>query len=256
MSYRKYKAIFRFYAELNDFLPKPKKQKPFEYAFSGKPGVKDAIEALGVPHTAVDLILVNGKSVSFDYPIEHDDRIAVYPEFELLNISEVTHLRPKALRETKFIVDVNLGKLARNLRLIGLDTLYDNTFSDREIVSIARAQKRIILTRDVGLLKHKDVNHGYWVRVTSPANQIIEVINKFDLISAIDPFSICLECNGKIDPVKKEDIADDLLPRTRDLFDEFYQCQNCGKIYWKGSHYEKMLKTITRLKKSISRDIE
>lgn len=251
MSYRKHKAIFRFYAELNDFLPKPKKQKPFEYAFSGKPGVKDAIEALGVPHTAVDLILVNGKSVSFDYHLEHDDRIAVYPEFELFDISEVTHLRPKPLRQTKFIVDINLGKLARNLRLIGFDTLYNNSYTDKEIVSIARTQKRIILTRDVGLLKHKEVTHGYWVRATNPADQIIEVINKFDLISMVKPFSICLECNGKIVPVKKEDIADSLLHRTRKSFDEFYQCQNCHKIYWKGSHYEKMLKTIDSLKNSL-----
>ncbi len=149
------KAKFRFYEELNDFLPAEKKKIEFIYNFSGNPAIKDAIEAVGVPHTEVDVILVNGQSVEFSYQLQDDDVVSVYPTFESFDVSKVTHLRNKPLREIKFIVDVHLGKLARYLRMLGFDTLYKNNYSTTEILKIAKAQKRIILTRSVALLKNK-----------------------------------------------------------------------------------------------------
>ena len=146
-------ANFRFYEELNDFLPENKRKIEYSYAFYGTPAVKDAIEAEGVPHTEVDLILVNGKSVGFDYLLQHSDRVSVYPVFETLDISPVIRLREKPLRESKFILDVHLGKLTKLLRRLGFDSNYRNDYSDPEIVNISLKEKRIILTRDRGILK-------------------------------------------------------------------------------------------------------
>lgn len=242
----------RFYEELNDFLPKELRKKDFDYTFTGNPSIKDVIEAIGIPHPEVDMILVNGKSVNFGYNIQPGDRISVYPVFELIDILSVNHLRPQPLRNPKFVLDINLGKLASKLRMLGFDSLYDNSYRDLDIVKIAVREKRIILTRDQGLLKNKKVTRGYWVRNINPAKQIREVVEKFDLYSKIQPFTVCMTCNGKIKPVKKEKIIDQLPPKVKEYFDEFYQCSRCSKVYWKGTHYIKMLKEIESLKNNIT----
>ncbi len=242
-------AIFRFYAELNDFLPQNRRQRDFIYHFWGTPAIKDAIEAIGIPHPEVDLILVNNKSVDFTYRLQSGDRVAVYPVFELLNIRSVSHLRPKPLRRIRFILDVNLGKLARNLRLLGFDTLFQNNYKDKEIIAIAQKEQRLILTRDIELLKNKRVNRGYWVRSTDPDKQIKEILFKFDLFDQIHPFTRCLVCNGLLKKVPKNEVIEHLPPKTKVHFDEFYQCTDCGKIYWRGSHFKRMNEMIKNWQK-------
>ncbi|HEM49564.1 MAG TPA: twitching motility protein PilT [Caldithrix sp.] len=239
MPSQKYITI-RFYEELNDFLPGEKRKKDFEYHFTGNPSIKDVIEAIGIPHPEVDMILVNGKSVCFGYNIQPGDHVSVYPVFELIDISPINRLRPEPLRNPRFILDVNLGKLASKLRMMGFDSLYENSCRDYDIIKIAAQEKRIILTRDLGLLKNKKVNHGYWVRNTNPAKQIREIVDKFDLRSKIQPFTICMTCNGKIKPVKKNKVFDKLPPKVKKTLEEFYQCSDCKKVYWKGTHYIKM----------------
>lgn len=200
---REYTAQFRFYEELNDFLPKEKRKRIFSFEFNGNPGIKDPIEALGVPHTEVDLILVNGASVGFHYQLQNDDFVSVYPVFESLDISPIAVLREKPLRRTAFVLDVHLGKLARLLRLLGFDVKYENNYDDPEIVQISVAENRIILTRDRRLLFAKAVTHGYWVRSTNAMQQVDEVLNRFDLRDCIAPFHRCIVCNGEIHPVNK-----------------------------------------------------
>jgi uncharacterized protein len=234
----------RFYEELNDFLPKAKRKTSFSHTFSGNTSVKDVIESLGVPHTEIDLILVNGVSVDFNAKPENGDFVSVYPVFESLDISNITKLRPEPLRHPKFILDVHLGKLAKYLRMLGFDSLYQNNFEDDEIIEISVNEKRIILTRDLGILKNSKVTHGYWVRSQKPKVQVNEVVKRFDLTKQIEPLNRCIECNGKIVEVKKEQIADLLKPKTRKFFQNFYQCSNCKKVYWEGSHYSKMLDKI------------
>ncbi len=245
------RAQFRFYEELNDFLPIDKRKTLFSYDFEGNPSVKDAIEAVGVPHTEIDLILVNGKSVTFSYHIQDRDMISVYPVFESLDISNATHLREKPLRRPKFILDVHLGKLAKNLRIFGFDTLYENDYDNFEIISISKAEKRAILTRDVKILKNKTVTHGYWIRSSSPAEQLTEVILRFDLFSNIKPFYRCLTCNGLIRKTSKESVINRLQPKTRLYYEEFYRCSSCEKVYWKGSHYHKMMNFVEDIRKKI-----
>lgn len=244
-------ATFRFYEELNDFLPKERKKRPFDYVLKVNQTVKDAIEANGVPHAEVDLIIVNGESVGFSYRPRHKDVISVYPVFESLDIKPILKLRPAPLRDTKFVLDVHLGKLCKYLRMLGFDTYYNNHFDDPEIVKISVLQNRIIQTRDIGILKNGRVTHGYWLRSQNPKEQIVEVIRRFDLLKEIKPFFRCTVCNGPVENIDKEDIVDLLESGTKKYYDNFFQCSLCKKIYWEGSHFVKMcdfVKNISNLR--------
>lgn len=228
----------RFYEELNDFLPAKKRKKSFIFDVQVNSSVKDTIEALGVPHTETDLILVNSKPVDFNYNLQEGDYVSVYPKFESFDISRVTKVRTKPLRNVKFILDVHLGQLAKYLRLLGFDTYYTNHLNDSEIIKKAIDEKRIILTRDLGILKHKKVTHGYFVRSQNAKSQLKEIIQRFDLKNKIKPFSRCTICNGMIKKVIKHKIEHLILEKTRNNFHQFYQCNSCQKIYWAGSHFD------------------
>jgi uncharacterized protein len=233
------KASFRFYEELNDFLPAGREKQDNVYVFKGNPTVKDAIEAQNVPHTEVDLIMVNGDPVDFSYKMNDGDRVSVYPVFETFDISA---LKPgKPARETRFILDVHLGKLAKYLRMAGFDTKYRNNLEDQEIITISLEENRIILTRDKGILKNKMVQKGYYLRSQNPREQLNEVIRRFQLRENIRFLSRCISCNGVITNVPKEEIKQYLMPGTRNNFEKFYRCQDCLKIYWEGSHYDRMM---------------
>jgi uncharacterized protein with PIN domain len=234
------RASFRFFAELNDFLSPHRRRRRFEHPFFGKPAVKDVIESLGVPHTEVDLILVDGESVDFDYPLQEGMQVSVYPVFESIDISPILRVRPEPLRETRFVLDTHLGRLAGYLRLMGFDTRYRNDFRDSTLARISHSEGRILLTRDRGLLKRTEVTHGYCIRSTHPREQLIEVLRRFDLFHSAEPFTRCLRCSGLIKPVPKEQIMDLIPEQTRRHFDAFYQCAGCGQVYWRGSHYERM----------------
>ena len=243
-----HKIYFRFYEELNDFLTKENRKVRFTHDYIDRASVKDVIESLGVPHTEVDMILVNGKSVGFDYLITDGDDISVYPVFESLDITIVQHLRPKPLREPKFIADVHLGKLARYLRMMGFDVLYKNDFDDDEIVNVSLTGKRAILTKDRGILKRSQVTHGYWIRSTKVQEQVVEVIKRFDLKNNIKEFSRCIDCNTVLKPISKNEIIDDLPPKVSKSQTEFSRCPACKKLYWKGTHHQKMLSFIQSVK--------
>jgi len=208
-------AEFRFYEELNDFLPAGQRKRTLDYVFNGSPGIKDAIEAFGIPHTEVELILVNGESVGFDHPLQPGDRVAVYPVFESFDVSSLVRLRERPLRRTAFIVDVNLGKLARRLRMLGFDALYHRRYRGDDIASIAAAEHRIVLTRDRRLLFIKRITHGYWVRSAAPDQQVKEVLARFDLYNQVRPFHRCIACNGRLESVDKAAIRQILSPHGR-----------------------------------------
>lgn len=240
-------SLFRFYEELNEFLSQKQRKTSFRYSYIGTPSVKDTIEAIGVPHVEVDLILVDGKSVDFNYLLEGGELISVYPVFESLDLSDITHLREEPLRETKFVVDVNLGKLAHKLRLLGFDTLYKNDFADDEIVEISLKERRIILTRDKGILKYGDVTHGYWVRSDDLKEQIVEVVSRIQLQNSFKPFTRCSVCNGKLHETDKSSLGDQLQDDVLRDYDLFLLCDDCGKVYWQGSHYDRINEWIKNL---------
>ncbi len=240
-------AAFRFYDELNDFLPKAKRKRSFLYAFRGTPTVKEVIEALGVPHPEVDVVLINGNSVGFEHRLDDGDRVTVYPMCETLDVSSVTRLQPGPLPQPRFVLDIHLGALSKRLRLLGFDTVYRNDYDDAEIIRIGWEEGRTVLTRDRALLKHKDVTRGYWVRAEKPREQLLEVLARFDLFSHIRSFVRCTVCNGAIEHVAKDTIQDRLEPMTKAHYDEFFCCKVCGRLYWKGSHYQRMKAYIEKL---------
>ena len=245
-------ATFRFYEELNDFLPPERRKIEFQHKCARAATVKNAIEALGVPHTEAELILVNGEPVDFRYMVREGDRIAVYPMFEAFDVRPVMRLRPEPLRRLRFIADSHLGGLARFLRMLGFDTLYSNNYHDREIREMAREESRVILTRDRDLLRCRDVTHGCFVHERKPEQQIAEIVRRLQLERDARPFTLCLECNVPLHPIEKSAVVDRVPPNARRYYNRFSICPNCNGIFWEGSHWKRMRELLDGLLQAAS----
>lgn len=245
-------AQFRFYGNLNDFLPPEYRQVWFERRLKEQSSVKDTLEAIGVPHPEIGLILVNGDSVSFRYLMQGGDRVSVYPQFAQLDITPISQVQPPPLAQIRFVLDVHLGKLATWLRLLGFDALYRNDYEDEELAAIASQKQRVLLTQDRGLLKRSIVTYGYAVRSDQPEVQVTEVLERFDLYGAIAPMQRCPRCNGLLEAVEKSAVADQLPHYTRLFYNDFSQCRDCQQIYWKGAHYDRIQQFINRAMNSLS----
>ena len=240
-------AHLRFYAHLNDFLAYRRRQVLFAHTFEGLPSIKDMIESLGVPHTEVALILVNSEAVDFNYHVVEGDHISVYPVFVHLELPDELSVQPQTASEARFVADVHLGRLAAYLRMVGFDTLYPEDYRDEELARISSEEDRILLTRDRGLLKRRIVKRGYAVRNSDPWQQLEEIIKRFNLYDAIARFCRCANCNGVLEVVDKNEIADRLPHKTAEYYDEFRRCLSCDKIYWRGSHYEQIDQFVERV---------
>jgi uncharacterized protein len=238
-------ATFRFYEELNDFLAGERRKRDFEVPVDRARSVKDAIESVGVPHTQVDLIVVDGRSVDFTHLLRGGERVAVYPMFESLDIAPLVRLRPLPLRDPRFVADGHLGKLARHLRMAGFDTLWRNDAADGEIVGVAAAQKRTILTRDKGMLRRREVERGYFVRAIESETQLAEVIRALQLEGMLRPFTRCRECNSLLEEVAKADVLERLPEKVRSLYDRFQRCPGCARVFWEGTHFERMKRIVS-----------
>lgn len=238
---------FRFYEELNDFLRPRLRKRTFGHDFDGTPTVKDRVESLGVPHTEVDLILVDGQSVDFDRRLRGGERVAVYPVFERFDLHGVTRLRPHPLRSPRFLLDVHLGRLASYLRLLGFDSLYRNDASDEELLGTATASGRILLTRDVGLLKHGALTRGAFLHETDPCRQLREVVDRFQLRGTFAPLTRCARCNGVIDATTAQDVQGAVPERVARERRTFSRCRDCGQIYWRGSHVERLRRRLAEV---------
>lgn len=239
-------AFLRFYGELNDFLPAQHRGRIVMHSFDVSPSIKDAIESIGVPHPEVALIVANREPVNFSYPLQRGDYVSVYPAFHSIDLGATPRLRESLPAPPAFVLDVHLGRLAGYLRLLGFDTMYRNDSADPELARVSAGQSRVLLTRDRGLLKRSEVVHGYWVRQTEPRKQLIEAIRRFDLAPHVDLFTRCLMCNTRLTPIAKQTVADRLPPRTAEHFQDFHLCPGCDRVYWKGSHYRRMLTLVGR----------
>lgn len=240
-------ATFRFYEELNDFLPRSQRYQDIVCECACAATTKHMIEALGVPHTEVELILVNGVSSNFDRILQEGDRVAVYPMFEALDVAPIIQLREAPMRQIRFIADAHLGGLARFLRLAGFDTLYDNNLHDPEIEAIASRDHRIVLTRDRELLKRKTITHGCFVRALKPEKQFAEIVERLDLRRSAKPFSLCLQCNVPLHSIRKAEIENLLPPNVRQHHERFSTCDVCHGIFWEGSHWRRMAELLASL---------
>lgn len=234
--------IINFWGNLKELLRPPfRGQKRVDYDLTRQASVKDIIEALGVPHTEVGRLTVSGREISFFAPGVNHETLDVYPLSPPVDVTTPSLLRPEPLPGITFAVDMNVGKLSTLLRMAGFDTFYQNDISDPRLVEVAVREKRILLSKDTDLLKRKEVVFGYLVREIHPEKQLAEIVHLFGIKEQFKPLSRCLRCNGLLQPVGKQQIIEQLEPLTKKYYDSFRQCQGCGKIYWPGSHRDKML---------------
>jgi uncharacterized protein with PIN domain len=234
------KATFRFVGKLNDFLREQDKGTAIPCTFNNDQSVKHMIESLGIPHTEVGSILVNGGAVDFGYLVGDGDQVEAYPQGNYLSDEGQNH-------EPRFVLDIHLGRLAHYLRMFGFDTLYRNDYHDDELADISAAEDRILLTRDRRLLMRSKVLRGYWVRHKIPRQQIVEVLRRYDLCERVSPFRRCIHCNGLLQPISKEEVLHRLEPLTKKYYQQFRICPDCERIFWQGSHYERMLRFIDQV---------
>jgi uncharacterized protein with PIN domain len=246
-------AQIRCYAELNDFLPIRWRRRAFPYAFTVPGSVKDALESLGVPHPEIDLILINGQPAGFDRILADGDRVAAFPGFRRLDISGISpvHVPPPA--EPRFALDGHLGRLARYLRLLGFDATHRPQTDDADLVNRATAEERILLTRDLDLLKRRVVRRGYRVRNTDPRRQAAEVVRHFGLGERLAPFTRCLTCGERLRPATLEEVAARIPPAVATWSTAFHRCPGCERVYWPGSHHRRLSSLVEEVRSAAAR---
>lgn len=252
-------AIFSFHEELNDFLPRERRGRTFASECARRATTKHMIEALGVPHTEVEAVLVNGEQSGFDRVLQDGDRVSVYPRFEVMEVphggvqeagAALERLRERPRARMRFVADAHLGGLARLLRMAGFDTLYDNHYHDDDIEDIAHDDDRVVLTRDRELLKRRTILHGCYIHSLNPPDQLRELFERLDLAQGARPFSLCLHCNAPLRAVDKASVLERLPASVREEHHEFTSCERCQRIYWKGSHYRRMNALLSALARS------
>lgn len=240
-------ATLRFYAELNDFLPVGRRQRDWTLSFQPPAPARHLIEICGVPHTEVELILRRSESIGLDAAVDEGDRLAVYPMFESFDVRPLLRLRPRPMRRPRFLADAHLGGLARRLRLLGFDTVWHNDLGDRALADLAAAEQRILLTRDRQLLMRQAVTHGCYLHSNQTAAQLDELIRRLQLCADIVPFTRCTLCNGLLQSLPSDAAASEIPPRVCERHSELWRCGGCGRIYWKGTHWEAMRRQIAAI---------
>lgn len=237
---KRHRAVVRLYAELNDRLPAAQRQHDLEILLPAPLDIRALLTKLGLSPDAVELVLVNGASSSLDHPVRDGDRVSLYPTFEAFDVTPLLQLRHAALRRIAFVADAHLGRLARYLRLLGFDTLFENDPGDEALARISAEEGRVLLSRDRGLLRRPAVTHGVWVPTVRPREQLRYVLERLDLFRLLRPFTRCTVCNGSLTVADKRTLSDEVPSRVRVVFEDFWRCSDCGRIYWEGSHYERL----------------
>lgn len=250
------RLLLRCYAELNDYLPMGQRQRELEVALFDAASVGALIARLGIPIARVEVALVNGMSSGLDRALRDGDRVSLYPMFESFDVAPLLHLRRDPLRQIRFVADAHLGRLARYLRLLGFDTLFENDPGDAELVRISVEEHRILLSRDRRLLERRSLTHGLRIPATRPREQLAYLVDRLALFGLFKPFTRCTVCNGKLSSVAREALGVQVPARVRAAFDSFLRCSGCGRVYWQGSHYERLRNLVEQLSAARSRRSE
>jgi len=225
-----------------------------EMEFQGRQTIKHIIESLGIPHTEIGLLTSNEQPIDFSYLVQHDDHIVVYPATANLDTLSGIFNDGRLAVEPHFILDNHLGKLATYLRILGFDAIYRNDYEDDELTAASVNLNRILLTRDRQLLMRRTISLGYLVRSLQPDEQIIEIFQRFNLSSMVKPYHRCLRCNVSLVAVDKNSILHRLQPKTRKYFQVFHLCPQCERVYWKGSHYDRMVDSVANILAQLGKD--
>ena len=244
-----FKVRLRFHGDLNVFLVSKTGGAVVERPLAEKTSIKDVIESCGVPHSEVDLILVDGQTVGFGHTLDSDAKVEVFPVAS--RGTDRTEKRLQTIGIIGFVADGHLGGLTRNLRLLGFDVAYPKNAEDRQLLEVMAGENRALLTRDRRLLMHAIVEHGYYPRSQNADQQTIEVVRRFDLSELTAPFTRCLRCNAPLEEAAKADIVDKLEPLTKIYYNQFRRCPGCKQIYWSGSHFTKLQKRIEEIRSRV-----
>jgi uncharacterized protein with PIN domain len=236
----------RLYGSLGDFVVTARRGAAFEYDAGEPRSVKDLIESLGVPHCEVQVVLVDGESAGFARVVRGGERIAVYPYFSAIDAGDAAVAGEPLPSEPRFVLDGHLGRLAAYLRALGVDTAHERDADDASIARVAAEEGRVVLTRDIGLLKRAAVRHGWWVRSDNPRLQLREVVSRFGLAARAAPFTRCLRCNVPLVPVDPASVGDDVPPHVRQRFDAFSRCPACLRTFWRGTHHAHLESLLAR----------
>ncbi len=227
--------LFIIHGELKFFT----RSRKIVTTINERPAVKDSIEALGIPHTEVGSITINGQQSGFERQLDPNDRIDVW------DYKNGSYLRPAVEKPARFMLDIHLAALARNLRMLGFDTLHGPQFGDHEMLELART--RILVTRSRKLLKHRAVVQGCCIHSDVPLKQTVQLMQRYSLAKQVMPFSRCIRCNGLKAEINPAEVKEPM----RSFAEQFERCQNCGQIYWEGSHVERMRQKVALILKKV-----
>ena len=229
------------------WLVRRRGEGPVAVPVRGTRSVKDAIESLGIPHTEVGAVTVDGREVGWDHPLRPGQRVRAHPVAAVPAELAGIVLPPPPPTPIRLVADVHLGTLARRLRVLGLDTRWRNDAEDPDLAAVAAREGRVLLTRDRGLLMRRSVRHGALVRTDDPDAQLAEVVERLGLADHAAPGARCPRCNGRVVPVDREQVVDQLEPGTRAAgYEHFGQCRDCGQTYWAGAHAEGLAAIVDR----------
>jgi hypothetical protein len=240
-------ATLRFYEELNDFLPQAQRKRDLPLRFDEPAPVRHLVETCGVPHTEVEIVLLNGESVDLEARVRDGDRLAVYPVFESFDVRPALRIRPEPLRSLRFAADAHLGRLARDLRLLGFDTWFENDAGDDALARLSAEEGRVLLTRDRQLLMRREVTRGCYLRAARPEEQLAYVVKRLQLCGAMRPFSRCTACNAEVVAVPRDVVIDQVPVGVAKRRDRYWSCPGCGRVYWQGTHWRAMAGRVARL---------
>lgn len=216
------------------------------YALTRRASVKDVIEALGVPHTEVYSLAVDGQPAAFGHLLGPGQEVRAWPGVPPVDVTAPGGLRAP-LRAPRFAADANVGRLATYLRLLGIDTFWSNSVEDGELAALAASEGRVVLTTDRGVLRRKAVEWGRLVRKADPVEQARDVVRFFGLTPLVRPMTLCVRCNAALEPVDKALVLHLLRPLTRKHHEHFHHCPSCGRVYWPGTHHAMMQDMARRL---------
>jgi uncharacterized protein with PIN domain len=225
-----------FAPELALFVPQGRRSGASPAATDGVSTLGHVVESLGVPLTEVGTLVVDGREV----PVSH-----IPAAGESVEVRAVERPQRVPGAPLRFLLDVHLGTLARRLRLLGVDTAYESTdIGDPALAARSAAERRVMLSRDRGLLRRRELWAGAFVYSTRPEEQLRDVLDRFR--PELRPWTRCTACNGLLRQATKEEVADQLEGGTQRSYDVFAQCRECGRAYWKGAHHEQLEAIVER----------
>ncbi|MEU4149948.1 Mut7-C RNAse domain-containing protein [Streptomyces sp. NPDC026659] len=217
--------------ELRLFLPSARRGAGVcEVGVDGVSTLGHLVESLGIPLTEVGTLLADGHEVPPAHLPAPGESVTVRP---------VPHPQRVPGAPLRFLLDVHLGTLARRLRLLGVDTAYESLdIGDPALAARSAAERRVMLSRDRGLLRRRELWAGAYVYSTRPEEQLREILDRFE--PELRPWTRCTACNGPLRSASAEEVADRLEDGTRRSYDVFAACAECGRAYWKGAHHSQL----------------